>query len=65
MVDIGDLVELLVQIYPHEQWIYVGQVTDITDTEVVLLTDDSPHRTLGEPREIEIPFTKIVKVELV
>jgi hypothetical protein len=63
-LNIGDMVELLVQVYPHEQWIYVGQVNDITDTAVVLFTDDSPHRTLGEPREIEVLFNKIIKSEV-
>lgn len=64
-LSIGDTVELLVQVYPQEQWLYFGDVNDITDTAVVLFTDDSPHRTLSEPREIAIPFTKIVKVGLV
>jgi hypothetical protein len=37
---------------------------DITDTSVVIFTEDSPHHGEGEFREIEVPFAKIIKAEV-
>ena len=63
-LNIGDQVELLVQIYPQEQWVYIGDVMDTTDTSVVIFTEDSPHHGEGEFREIEVPLAKIIKAEV-
>jgi|LauGreDrversion4_2_1035121.scaffolds.fasta_scaffold16013_2 hypothetical protein len=63
-VKAGDEVELLVQIYQNETFEYTGIVSSISDTELTLWTEDSPHFDTGVEREIDIPLNKIIEVEV-
>ncbi len=63
-VKAGDEVELLVQIYQNETFEYTGIVSSISDTELTLWTTDSPHDTYENEREIDIPLSKIISVDV-
>ena len=63
-VEVGMEVELLVQISPKETFEYAGVVSYISDTELTLWTTDSPNDTYENEREIDIPLSKIISVDV-
>jgi hypothetical protein len=63
-VVVGDEVEVLVQISPREKFPYTGIVSHINETELSMWTTDSPNDTYETEREIDIPLSKIISVDV-
>jgi hypothetical protein len=63
-VEVGMEVELLVQISPKETFEYAGIVSHISETELSMWTTDSPNDTYENEREIDIPLSKIISVDV-
>ena len=63
-VAVGDEVEVSVQISPKETFDYAGIVSRISDTELSMWTVDSPNDTYENEREIDIPLSKIIAVDV-
>ena len=60
----GSEVEVSVQISPIETFDYSGIVSRITETELSMWTVDSPNDTYENEREIDIPLSKIIAVDV-
>jgi len=63
-VAVGDDVEVSVQISPIETFDYSGTVSRISETELSMWTSDSPYDTYENEREIDIPLSKIIAVDV-
>jgi hypothetical protein len=63
-VQVGDDVEVLVQIYPNETFEYEGRVVSIGSDMLTLSTTDSPHKHYASEREVDILLTMIRNVEV-
>ena len=60
----GSEVEVLVQISPNEQFEYAGIISRISEFELSMWTTDSPYDTYENEREIDIPLSKIIAMEV-
>ena len=63
-VEVGSEVELLVQIYPNEQFEYTGIISKINEFELTLWTTDSPNDTYETEREVDITLEKIIELDI-
>ena len=63
-VAVGDDVEVSVKISPIETFDYTCTVSRISETELSMWTSDSPYDTYENEREIDIPLSKIIAVDV-